>query len=113
VSYDVYLEIDTGGPHRAAVTDTQSPTYNIGPMLREALGVKMQRGDGSVPCLDGMLASEALPLVRKALDVMAAEPDRFKAMNPPNGWGSYDNAVEFLRWLHDACMDHPKATVRT
>lgn len=34
-------------------------------------------------------------------------------VHPPNGWGCYEDAVEFLRWLQDACRDHPKATVRT
>lgn len=112
MSYDVRLEIDTGGEYPAGVTDTRSPTYNLEPMFREALGMAMQtRGDE--PALDGMLAANALPIIRAALARMAAEPDVFRALNPKNGWGDFEGAVEFLRWLQDACRDHPKATVRT
>lgn len=111
MSYDVRLEINTGGPRPASVTETQEPTYNLAPMFREALGVPMRDRDGG-PCLDGMLASDALVVVTKALEAMALDPARFRALNPPNGWGCYEDAVEFLRWLQDACRDHPKATVR-
>ena len=112
MSYDVRLEIDTGGEHRAWVTECRSPTYNLGGMFREALGVSMQK-HGDEPALDGMLAADALVIVSAALTRMAAEPGVFRALNPPNGWGNYDSAVEFLRWLQDECRNHPKATVRT
>lgn len=111
MSYDVYLTIDTGGDRPAIVTEICSPTYNLAPMLRAALGTDMRdHGEGS---LDGMLASDALRIVKRALESMALDPERFKALNPPNGWGTYEDCVEFLQWLHDACTDNPKATVRT
>jgi len=105
VSYDVHLEIDTGGEHPAYVTENQSPTYNLGPMFCEALGAPLRS-------LDGKLASEALPIVSAALVAMAADPAKFKALNPSNGWGDFDGAINFLRWLQSECSAHPKATVR-
>lgn len=42
---------------------------------------------------------------------MEDEPKRFIALNPENGWGSYDT---FLLWLRDylaACIENPKATI--
>jgi len=28
------------------------------------------------------------------LDGMQSEPDRWRAMNPPNGWGDYDRCIQ-------------------
>jgi hypothetical protein len=32
-------------------------------------------------------------------------------MNPANGWGDYDGALEYLRDLLIACAAHPKAEI--
>lgn len=50
------------------------------------------------------------PLVA-GIRLLVAEPDRFKALNPQNGWGCYDNFVNWLLDLLCACLQHPKATV--
>lgn len=105
MSYDIRLVIDTGGEYPAAVTETISPTYNLAPMFAEALGRRIRD-------LDGMPAAEVAPLVAAALALMEADPERFRALNPPNGWGSYESAVRALTWLRDACAEHPKATVQ-
>lgn len=113
MSYDVELVIDTGGEYPATVTECRSPTYNLAPMFREALGIPMSaHADSGGGHLDGMLARDALPILNRAIERMCSEPDRFRALNPPNGWGSYEGALEFLRWLREQCENHPKATVR-
>ena len=42
---------------------------------------------------------------------MEAEPERFKALNPPNGWGSYDGFVPWIKRYLEACREHPEALV--
>ena len=110
MSYDVRLSIHTGGEYPAAVTETRSPTYNLAPMFREALGRSMRSHDGG-PSLAGMLAKDALPVLRAAITAMEADPDRFRSLNPPNGWGSYESALSFFREFAEECEQHPLATV--
>ena len=104
MSYDVRLVIDTGGRQPAAVTETHSPTYNLGAMFAEALGRPLRS-------LTDKTAEECTPLLRKAIAAMEDEPARFKTLNPANGWGSYEGALQFLRSFQQDCANHPKARV--
>lgn len=38
---------------------------------------------------------------------LEADPERYRAMNPPNGWGDYDSLLETLRKMRDAVPDWP------
>lgn len=106
MSYDVYLEIDTGGAEPAALGDSLNYTYNCGPMFRLALG-----RDG-INSLEGELAGTAIQTLRSGIAEMEDEPGKYKALNPENGWGSYEGALQFLRDILTACVRHPKATIR-
>jgi hypothetical protein len=106
MSYDMRLVIDTGGEYPACVTgDYRNPTYNLAPMFQRALGCPLRD-------LDGMTGAQAAPIVATGLERMRVDKAGHEALNPPNGWGDYDGAVETLEWLHGACLAHPKATVR-
>ena len=56
-------------------------------------------------------AAELLPLLRAGLTELVADPARFLAFNPENGWGSYNNLVKFVRAYIVACEMYPDATV--
>jgi hypothetical protein len=103
VSYDVWLEIDTGGGNTAYVFD-RNMTSNVAPMWREA-GADLAE-------MDGKPAVDCWPALANACDNMVDNPEKYKAMNPPNGWGSYDTCLDFLRSIRDACQEHPACTVR-
>lgn len=45
-----------------------------------------------------------LDLIIKGLE---ADPTRFIAMNPENGWGSYDSLLRVLREMRDAVPEYP------
>lgn len=79
-------------------------TYNLSPMLWEA-GMPRWRE------LVGMSASQAGPIWRDIHGKLAADPERFKAFNPENGWGTYEQAVEVIGALADACERHPEAKI--
>lgn len=106
MSYDIRLEIDTGGPHPAAVTEYRNPTYNLAEMFAAALRTK------SIRDLEGKTGAETAQQLREAVDDMRARPEHFEQFNPPNGWGDYDGAVETLEWMLGAALSHPKATWR-
>ena len=104
MSYDVQLSIDTGGDAPAVVSETRCPTYNLAPMFKEALGCGLRE-------VAGKTGAECIPLIRSAIAAMQADPGKFKALIPPNGWGSYEGALEFFELLLDDCARHPRATL--
>lgn len=84
-------------------------THNLGGMADEA---------GIYQCLwrpdeNGIrLASEITNFLEAGLARLRAAPDRFKRLNPENGWGDYDGLVRFADSVLTACREHPTATVR-
>jgi len=79
----------------------ENVTYNLGPMFYHALG----RGLKEFDCAP---AVEACGVIRQGTRDMEDRPDFYKAMNPSNGWGTYENALAFLRELGDACSANPE-----
>lgn len=42
---------------------------------------------------------------------LTSDPDRFTPLNPANGWGTYEQLVDFTRSFLAACNAHPDCTV--
>ena len=100
MSADIYLHADN-----CCSAHNHNVTHNLGPMFREA-GVDWhdyENGDRSA----AFLAVEC----STALGALVDYPERFRAMNPPNGWGTYEGAVAFLARLIIDCAKHPEAKV--
>jgi hypothetical protein len=104
LSYDVSLAIDTGGEDPAALDLWWNYTSNCAPMWH--------RAGADLATFHGKPASECLPILEAAVAAMCADPEVFKAMDPPNGWGSYETLLPRLVDLADAFRKHPKATVQ-
>lgn len=79
-------------------------TYNLGEMWRAA-------GLPYSEAIEGKTAGDLVPALEAGLSTLEAEPDRFHAMNPSNGWGSYDGLLEFTRRMVAAAKTWPKAIV--
>jgi hypothetical protein len=73
-------------------------------MFKLALGMPIRQ-------LHGMTAGDAVPILQKAGLEMKRRPAKFKKLNPANGWGDYEGALETLGWLMEVCQEHPLATV--
>lgn len=56
-------------------------------------------------------AGDLIPTLEATLERMRESPDRFRALNPVNGWGDYDAAIRFLKWLLEMCRAFPDAYV--
>lgn len=107
MSWDFWIEADLGaGPVNLDILDANY-TYNVSGMLKEALGTEHGIRD-----LDGVECSVAAPILRRGIDAMVADPARFEAMDPPNGWGSHHGALELLIKIAEACARAPRATLR-
>lgn len=59
----------------------------------------------------GKQAREVLPAIHDALHRMRGNPAAYIKLNPKNGWGSYDTAVEWLAKLYVEFCKHPDATI--
>ena len=57
-------------------------------------------------------AGQLIEPITDAIDKMRLEPERFRALDSPNGWGTYGGFIMWLERLLAACVDNPKATVR-
>jgi len=59
--------------------------------------------------LDGMNGREGADYLGLIITGLESDPDRFRAMNPANGWGSYDRLLEVLHEMkkasENACCD--------
>lgn len=56
-------------------------------------------------------ARDIIPILRSGIKAMKADPDRFKALNPENGWGSYDSFMPWLERYLEACEGNPEARI--
>jgi hypothetical protein len=56
-------------------------------------------------------ASQLIEPLRTGLAVLLADPEKFKAFNPENGWGNYDGLVNFVLAYLRACQKYPDATI--
>ena len=56
-------------------------------------------------------AKELIEPLREGLHKLKSEPEKYKAFNPSNGWGSYEGLVRFVSNYLDACYENPEADV--
>lgn len=104
MSYDIGLVADLGGPEPVSVFGDWNYTSNCGSMWRAA--------GADLAGFHDKTAGECAPPLRAAIDLLKAEPERFIAMNPSNGWGSYETLLPALERLLAAFDAMPVATVR-
>ena len=58
-------------------------------------------------------AQQLIIPLEKAIIAMEEKPEKFKALNPKNGWGNYNGFLEWLMELLDACREYPDAKIET
>lgn len=103
MSLDVYLTV---------IQPTQvfeaNVTHNLGKMA-EAAGIykALWRPEE----IGITRAYQLIEPLRAGLLLMKAEKERFEALNPENGWGSYAGFVKFVENYLTACENNPQAEV--
>jgi len=108
VSADLYIEYPpchTCGRGKNEDRTNLNITYNLTPMLRAA-GLPAWEDLANRP------APEVGQIIRDVCDLMTKDPAKWRAMNPPNGWGTYDECVAVrLSEFADECLEAKTATV--
>ena len=107
---DLYFEVDTGEPEpRTFSVFEANYTHNCAKMAEEAgLYKYVWRPE---ECDDVETAGDLIEPLRAGIKLMEDDPERFIALNPSNGWGSYDTFLPWLRTYLKACIQTPKAKI--
>lgn len=106
MSWNVDLVIDTGGESLRSVCEVGNYTFNVSKMYYDVFK------NGFREDLHGVSAYDCIFILEKAIEKLKANPEKYKAMNPENGWGNYEGAISFLEAILSACKENPKCTVR-
>lgn len=56
-------------------------------------------------------AAELIEPLTIGLATLENDPVHFKKLNPENGWGRYEDLVEFVRSYLKACKENPDAEI--
>lgn len=83
-------------------------THNLGRMAEEAGIYKHLWRPEEIGITKARQLIEPLSI---GVALMKREPERFIALNPANGWGSYDGFVPWIERYIAACCEFPEAEV--
>jgi len=80
-------------------------THNLIPMWKKA-GVydALYNSDGKNP-------EEFIEVLGRGMHDMRTNPEEYKKLNPENGWGDYEGAIDFLEEFNRACLDSPLQSI--
>lgn len=104
MSYDVWLEIEPA-PGRF---ETHLSLGNITSNVSRMWSLASPETDG-LREIDGKRCSEFAHRLKAGVDDMRAHPEKYLPLNPENGWGDYEAALEYLSNIADAAYAHPMA----
>jgi len=104
MSLDVYLS-------RVQATDVYEAniTHNLNSMAKEAGLYKALWRPEEIGIEK---ASDLISILEEGLALLRRDPERFRKLNPSNGWGNYEGFVKFVEEYLSACREYPDATMR-
>ena len=115
MSWDVSL-IDDRGHYEGDWNCTHNVNGMIAAAFETVTGQATEQCDGPLgPAigaawwkrLDGASGHDGKTYLADIIKGLEADPARFRAMNPVNGWGDYDSLLGVLREMRDRVPDWP------
>jgi hypothetical protein len=83
-------------------------THNLVPMAKEAGLYNFLWHPEEIGI---SLASQLIDPLEEGIIRLKATPEKFKKLNPPNGWGSYEGFVKFCESVLRVCRNYPDSTI--
>jgi len=56
-------------------------------------------------------AGSLIEPLEKAILLLESDPERFRKYNAKNGWGTYEQFLEFVKEYYQACLTYPNAEI--
>jgi hypothetical protein len=85
-------------------------TYNLCPMMREAGVYEVLIN----PQEQGITkARQLVAPLKEGLRKLKRSSAKYKKLNPPNGWGTYEGLITFIEDTLAACKEFPDAEVKS
>jgi hypothetical protein len=56
-------------------------------------------------------AGQIVPILKEGLLKLESNPTKFKKFDSPNGWGTYEHFVPFVKSVLVACEEYPDADI--
>lgn len=63
--------------------------------------------------IGGKCVTEILPCLEAGLAELKRDPEKYRAMNSPDGWGTFEDLVEVTESAIAAAKQFPNATIST
>ncbi len=100
MSLTVYIVNKCDCCHSNQVHFDKNITGNLVPMWKKA-GVLDALYDSH-----GKAPHEIADVLHSGIADMVYKQSEYEELNPPNGWGDYESALQFLKSYYWACMKH-------
>ena len=105
MSLDVQL---SGFPKEPITLFDYNITHNLTDMAKEAnLHQCLWRPEE----IDIKIAKDLVQPLKAGLKLLEDDPERFRKFDPYDGWGNYDDLVEFVRLYLLACEQNPESEI--
>ena len=109
MSLDVYLT-------KVMPTEVYSSniTHNLGKMANQVL---LSNGHTLYQVLwrpdehGWKFARDIDDMLDEGWNILLSNPEKFRAFNPENGWGSYEGLCNFVYNYRNACLENPDAEI--
>ena len=94
---------------------TNNITHNLGKMANQVL---LSNGHTLYQVLwrpdehGWMFARDIAEMLDEGFTILLSDPEKFRAFNPENKWGSYEGLCNFVYNYRNACWDNPDAELR-
>lgn len=56
-------------------------------------------------------AGDLIPFLSDGIAELKRDPERYRKLEPENGWGTYDDFVPWLKRYLAACIEYPDAEI--
>lgn len=85
-------------------------THNLAPMAEEA-GLYAPLWRPEEHYAEPVLASDVYPAIVAGFNNLVIDPEKYRQLNPGNGWGDYNGLIDFTAEVLAALRQYPLAVV--
>lgn len=106
MSLDFYIVDEGKASGKEFELFSKNITHNVTPMWRKAeIFDELYESHGKQP-------KEIVEQLEQGLFMMQIHSEEYKLLNPANGWGNYEYAIQFLSNVIEACKLYPEAKIK-